>query len=236
MIAAHCKGVVTRGMKARLEQAIRSVDRAVFFDLQLVVSGYLSETANDFHVRLEDLANQFGSVIKGFTEGLASSARGLTVNANEMLTIANAATEEAAGLNAGAEHSSANIQAVAAAAEQITASIGEISRQTQQASDNTGAAVTTVGRAGDIVEALSATASRIGDVVNLIQNIAGQTNLLALNATIEAARAGDAGKGFAVVAGEVKALSAQTGPRHRRHSPAGQRGPGRGVADRGRDE
>ncbi len=204
------RGIATAGSRAKLTRAIGAVDRAIFFDLSLVVSGYLSENADEFRRRLDGLADQFGSVINTFTLGVATSARGLNANAGEMLTAANTATTEAAGLTAGAEQSSMNIQAVAAAAEEITASIGEISRQTQQAADTTGVAVMTVARATEIVGSLNVTAARIGDVVGLIQNIAGQTNLLALNATIEAARAGDAGKGFAVVAGEVKALSAQT--------------------------
>lgn len=209
-IRAHGRGLPTAGSRARLERAIRAVDRAVFFDLNLVVTGYLAQNADGFRQRLDTLADQFGTVINRFTAGVADSARSLNANSEDMLTAATAATEEANGLTAGAEQSSGNIQAVASAAEEITASIGEISRQTQQAADNTTAAVAAVDRANGIVEALNVTAARIGDVVNLIQNIAGQTNLLALNATIEAARAGEAGKGFAVVAGEVKALSAQT--------------------------
>lgn len=196
--------------RKRVSQAIQAVDRAVLFDLQLVVTAYLAETGVGFRSRLEALADQFGEAINGFTGTLNTSAGTLTTNAEFLLGSANSTSAEASALSETADQSSSNMQAVASAAEEITASIGEITRQTQQAADNTAVAVTTVGRAGEIVETLNTTATRIGDVVNLIQSIAGQTNLLALNATIEAARAGDAGKGFAVVAGEVKALSAQT--------------------------
>jgi methyl-accepting chemotaxis protein len=210
LIAAHTHAIAMPSSRGKLERAIRAIDRAVFFDLSLVVAGYQTEYGAGFRNRLEELADQFGSVINTFTDALADAAHGLHASSGKMLALANTTTEEIAGLTAGAEQSSSNMQSVAAAVEQITASIGEISRQTQQAADNTGAAVTTVEQAGQTVESLNVTAARIGDVVGLIQNIAGQTNLLALNATIEAARAGDAGKGFAVVAGEVKALSAQT--------------------------
>jgi len=209
-IAARMKGLATSGARTALENTIRAIDRAVLFDLSLVVTAYLAENADNFRRRLDELANQFGAAIGAFTDGVAAAAESLRASAGEMQAGADTVSGEATGLTAGAEQSSANMQAVASAAEQITASIGEISRQTQQAAENTATAVATVDKAGQIVEALNATAGKIGDVVGLIQNIAGQTNLLALNATIEAARAGDAGKGFAVVAGEVKALSAQT--------------------------
>src|SRR6185437_11273016 len=208
--AAYCRGVVTAPARRKLTNALQMVDRAVLFDLQLVVTGYLDETANDYRRRLNDLSDQFGDVVRQFAGNVEQSAQALTGNAETLLSSANTATAEAASLTSGAEQSSMNMQAVASAAEEITASIGEITRQTQQAAANTSAAVTTVERANEIVESLNATAMRIGDVVNLIQTIAGQTNLLALNATIEAARAGDAGKGFAVVAGEVKDLAHAT--------------------------
>ena len=204
------RGLLGKIARDKLIETIAAVDRAVLFDLQLVVTSYLEENASEYKRRLEELSDQFGSVIDNFTHLVTESARGLTTNSDALLSSAESATSEAASLTNGAEQSSVNMQAVASAAEEITASIGEITRQTHQAAENTSAAVSTVQRAGQIVDNLNATALRIGDVVNLIQSIAGQTNLLALNATIEAARAGEAGKGFAVVAGEVKTLSAQT--------------------------
>ena len=210
VIGAYGRGFATNTSRRRLEHAIRAIDRAVMFDLQLVVSSFLEESAATHHRRLEELADQFGGVINTFTDGVMDAARGLTATSEDMLTAATTATTEASGLSASADRSSMNMGAVASGAEQITASIAEISRQAQQAAANTGAAVETVGHAEEVVNTLNVAAARIGDVVSLIQTIAGQTNLLALNATIEAARAGDAGRGFAVVAGEVKALSAQT--------------------------
>jgi methyl-accepting chemotaxis protein len=214
-IHAHLVSTLTprltsKGRTARLDRALRAVDRAVFFDMTQVITTYIDEKDSEFGNRLEELSNQFSSVITGFSQDVVARAKNLSGDASQMLEAANDATQQAGGLSRGSEEASGNIRAVAVAAEQITASIREISRQTQQASENTQAAVGTVRRAGDVVESLNVTAAQIGDVVGLIQNIAAQTNLLALNATIEAARAGDAGKGFAVVAGEVKALSAQT--------------------------
>ena len=200
----------TAARRAKAEAMIRTVDRAILFDLQLVVEGYLEAKNQDYRNRLDDLAGQFDTVIMGFAQGVTEAAEGLHQGAGDLNASADTATAEAASLASNAANSSADMQTVASATEEITASIGEITRQMQQAADTTRAAVETVGRASGIVEQLSAAAGRIGDVVALIQTIAGQTNLLALNATIEAARAGDAGRGFAVVAGEVKGLSGQT--------------------------
>ena len=202
--------MLSRSTRAGLAASMRAVDRAVLFDLQLVVTSYLEEGAIDYRRRLHELAEQFDAVLGGFTQDIGNAAHTLHDSSAALLDAAGSATQEAAALARGAEESSLNMQAVAAAAEEISASIGEITRQTRGAAEVTGEAVTTVQRAGSIVETLNATAQRIGGVVSLIQDIAGQTNLLALNATIEAARAGDAGKGFAVVASEVKTLSAQT--------------------------
>ncbi len=202
--------ISTATSKSRVELALRAADRAILFDLQLVVTGYLEENAREYRTRLNDLADEFETTLDQFTNGVVTSANSLNDSSTGLHASAEAATTQASTLTDGAERSSTSMQTVASATEEITASIGEISRQTQQAAETTASAAVAVTKAGEIVENLSNAARKIGDVVNLIQSIAGQTNLLALNATIEAARAGDAGKGFAVVAGEVKNLSAQT--------------------------
>jgi methyl-accepting chemotaxis protein len=125
---------------------------------------------------------------------------------------------------AGAEQSSAQVDAVASAAgevsrdvqtvaagsEEMGASIREIAHNANEAATVAGKAVSAVQTTSQTVARLGESSRTIGEVVKVITSIAEQTNLLALNATIEAARAGDAGKGFAVVANEVKELSQET--------------------------
>ena len=190
--------------------AIHAIDRAVLFDVQLVVGTYLAEGEKGFTERLGELADQFEASITGFAAKVSQSAASLRGNSEGLLKAAERTSEEASHAASGATESSANLQSVAAATEEMNASITEITRQVTHASDTATEAVEIVGKTDRIVQSLNAAAGKIGQVVTLIQSIASQTNLLALNATIEAARAGDAGRGFAVVAGEVKALSAQT--------------------------
>jgi len=210
LLRAMVGTLTTAARRAEAEAAIRTLDRAILFDLHLVVAGYLEAKGDDYRARLADLAGQFETIILGFAREVTDAAEGLKAEAGELNAAAVGSTTESETLAGNAARSSADMQTVASAAEEITASIGEITRQMQQAADTTRSAVETVGRASTIVTTLSEAAGRIGAVVNLIQTIAGQTNLLALNATIEAARAGEAGRGFAVVAGEVKGLSGQT--------------------------
>ena len=131
--------------------------------------------------------------------------------------------------SAAASQASSHVDTVAVAAEQLSCSVREISQQVQRSVAVAQSAVTQADRTASTISTLTSSAGKIQAVVHMIKMIADRTNLLALNATIEAARAGDAGRGFAVVAAEVKALAAQTEPRHR-----GDRRPGAGHSARNR--
>lgn len=198
------------GARKEAEEKVRVLDRAVLFDLQQVVIAYMEQQTEEYRSRMEDLADQFDSMVGQFTDEVSRRATTLRSEADSLEADARSSRDQAEVVADGTRRSSEAMQSVASATEEITASIGEITRQTQAAAGVSSAAVHTVQEADSVVRTLSDTATQIGKVVGLIQSIAGQTNLLALNATIEAARAGDAGKGFAVVAGEVKGLSAQT--------------------------
>ncbi|MBL8806665.1 MAG: PilZ domain-containing protein [Rhodospirillales bacterium] len=210
VVDTHYKSFRAAEGKQAIETALRVIDRAVMFDISLVVATYLSEGQKDFGRRLNELADQFDQTITGFADRVSQSASSLRTSSQTLLQGAERATNEAVQAASGAEQSSANMQSVASATEEMSASIAEINRQVSHASQTATDAVETVRKTDAIVKGLTAAAGKIGEVVTLIQSIASQTNLLALNATIEAARAGDAGKGFAVVAGEVKGLSGQT--------------------------
>jgi methyl-accepting chemotaxis protein len=170
-----------------------------------------AQAGADQKAALGRMADGFESRIGRLVGMLSSGATALEGTAQSLSGAAGDGSRQAASVAAAAVEAGAGLDAVASASEELAASIGEIRRQVTQSAQITGKAVDDTKRTDAIVHALADGAEKIGAVVGLISNIASQTNLLALNATIEAARAGEAGKGFAVVASEVKNLANQTG-------------------------
>jgi transposase InsO family protein len=213
--------LTTRTRCRQVEAMLRAVDRAILFDLQLVVEGDTEVEAPIGIAWANWLSSSNPSSI-GFVEGVTDAATGLAQGAGDLNNCSRRRDfRGGTARRATTAPRRQDMKTVATAAEEIIASIGEVTRQMQHAADTTRSADGTVGRASGIVEHLSAAAGRIGDVVALIQTIAGQTNLLRSTRTIEAARAGDAGRGFAVAAGEVKGLSGANRQGDRRN-PAAQ--------------
>jgi methyl-accepting chemotaxis protein len=159
---------------------------------------------------LETLVHGFEQQIGELAGHLAGAASTLQTTAGSMSRSVGEASREVASVAAAAEQARANVQAVADATDILASAIAEIGRQGTESARIAGQAVADVQRTDRVVQALAAAARKIDEVLKLIGDIAAQTNLLALNATIEAARAGEAGKGFAVVASEVKNLAGQT--------------------------
>ncbi|MCJ8324593.1 MAG: chemotaxis protein [Rhizobiales bacterium] len=180
---------------------------AEILSLEREQSGLASTKRQD---QVDELIKAFqsniGSSLDSATENsakmkqIAADLTDMSTNANDQVTIASGASEEA----------SQNVNTVAVAAEELSSSISEITRQVEQTANIVQTASEKAAQTNEQVISLSQKSQTIGAVVSLIQDIAEQTNLLALNATIEAARAGEMGKGFAVVASEVKNLANQT--------------------------
>jgi methyl-accepting chemotaxis protein len=159
---------------------------------------------------LKSMATDFERRVRASLDLLTQSAGDMRTTSQDMLTMADQASQQTSTVADVAKEASANVQTVAAATEELSSSVSEIGQQVAQSTEIAAKAVAEAHRTNGTMQGLSNAAQKIGEVVKLINDIASQTNLLALNATIEAARAGDAGKGFAVVANEVKSLATQT--------------------------
>ncbi len=194
----------------QMARAVAAINKAVFIDMDLAMTAYNDENNVQFKEKLNGLADDLDTKVKGIVDTLSSAATEMQSTAESMSGTAEQTSNQATAAASAAEETTTNVQTVASAAEEMSNSIGEIGRQVDQSSDIAGKAVEEAGRTNETVKSMAETAQKIGEVVKLISDIAEQTNLLALNATIEAARAGDAGKGFAVVASEVKSLANQT--------------------------
>ncbi len=194
----------------RTVRAVAAINKAVFLDMDLAMTAYNEENSVQFKEKLNTLADDLDSKVKGVVDTVSSAASEMQSTAEAMTATAEQTSNQTSAAATAAEETTTNVQTVASAAEEMSNSISEIGRQVDQSSDIAGKAVEEAERTNETVKNMAATAQKIGEVVKLISDIAEQTNLLALNATIEAARAGDAGKGFAVVASEVKSLANQT--------------------------
>lgn len=196
--------------KGQSDEAIDALVRALFLDMELVISIYLEETEAEARRTRDALASELENGVAAIAETLEQASASLDEAASTVLAAVEKTREEAASAASGAEEAVASVKSVAAASSQIGAASGEIASQAGGQVRISTEAVEKAASAAKTINELDEAARQIGGVVGLISDVAEQTNLLALNATIEAARAGEAGKGFAVVASEVKSLAEQT--------------------------
>jgi len=184
--------------------------RAIFLDMELVVSIYWEKAMEERRRTVRNVADQIEDEAVDVIDEVLDIAGEMGEAAGDMVATAEETGEDAASTADAAQVALGRTEAVACAADDLNAAIEQIGQQILKTKEMASATAAQASATTEIVAKLNTAAEEIGKIVDIISGIAGQTNLLALNATIEAARAGDAGKGFAVVANEVKALSNQT--------------------------
>lgn len=204
-------GPLTSGAKkADLSARLEALIKAVFLDMDLAISTYLSADKSRYEQMLDKMTDSFDKNVTSFLTDVSKSSVTLSKTSSELTTLAELSLSQSEELSSASEVSASSSNIVAATMEELSASVQEINTQISRSSQISAGAASKSDDATKAITALQESAAKIEDIIHLIRDVAEQTNLLALNATIEAARAGEAGKGFAVVASEVKGLANQT--------------------------
>lgn len=96
ILATHCASMMTWAARSRLDRALRAVDHAVLFDLQLCVSAYCEQLDRMHREKLEQATKQVGPVAATLIETLIPASAEARRTANELFLASQRRTLQAA--------------------------------------------------------------------------------------------------------------------------------------------
>ena len=96
VLATHCASMMTWAARSRLDRALRAVDHAVLFDLQLCVSAYTEQMERMQRDRLEQMSRQANPVAASLIDSLIPQSPEARQSANELFLASQQRTYQAA--------------------------------------------------------------------------------------------------------------------------------------------
>jgi methyl-accepting chemotaxis protein len=102
VLATHCASMMTWAARSRLDRALRAVDHAVLFDLQLCVSAYTEQMERMQRDKLEQVAREAHPVAATLIDSLIPATREARQSANDLFLASQRRTYQAATVGQGA--------------------------------------------------------------------------------------------------------------------------------------
>ncbi len=197
----------------RLSDYVKYIDE-ISEKLQEIAGGNLAFTLENEYVgefaKLKDSLDKISVELNRAMGQMHSASRDVAAGAQRVsmdaVTLSQGSTEQAAEVEALADH----ISAVSDSVDKVAQGAGKASHISKEVRKGLLESNGKMENMTEVMQRINDYSTEIHKIVKTIEDIAFQTNILALNAAVEAARAGEAGKGFAVVADEVRALAGKS--------------------------
>jgi hypothetical protein len=206
LVNVHAESIMSLRSRIRMAHAIRAVDQAVLFDLQLGVSAYFAEIEAGYRRRFEDLAQRCEAVTATIGDRVLAAVGELDATADGLRDAADDARTGATVANVGATRVAAEVALAAAAAEQVTGLIDAAARQADVAAAETANAMAAADAVVRLTDQLTAATERINVVITAAAGPTVATGGMAAGLGAEIGTVRTAADGITSAIGQILAV------------------------------